>query len=72
MIIKLQHARHTEFPGRFYFEIQADGNHETLTHSEVYETHRSAMEAIGLFEAAGMRFEFVDETLPDDDGCPND
>ena len=75
MRIKLQHAHTTDHGGDdpakdyereivsgFYFEIQADGNHETLTVSEIYNSRIDAVAAINMFTEAGLEFEFVDET----------
>jgi uncharacterized protein YegP (UPF0339 family) len=67
MRIKLQHAvpdatSYGSSAERFYFEIQADGNWETLTTSEVYNDKDSALSTINAFADAGLEFEFVDET----------
>lgn len=63
MIIKLQHPHHTSTDGetlpfldteRFYFEIQADGNYETIATSEIYESREAAEHAIALITSADM------------------
>jgi uncharacterized protein YegP (UPF0339 family) len=50
---------------RYYFEIQAGGNYETITVSEIYNEKIDAMSAIQMFRDAGMQFEFVDKTATD-------
>lgn len=69
MRIKLQHAHYTapdesENVDRegFYFEIQADGNYETLCTSEIYNDRRDALLAIDAFRRAGLNFSLNDLT----------
>jgi uncharacterized protein YegP (UPF0339 family) len=63
MRIKLQHAHYQDDPTGFYFEIQADGNHETLATSEIYNTKRAAKDAIMLIIGQASLADVVDETL---------
>lgn len=72
MRIKLQHPEYHDTDGKsigqlnrdaFYFEIQADGNFETLAHSEVYESKEAALHAIHLITTPDI-VEFVDATTP--------
>lgn len=57
MIIKLQHPQYTATDGspigqlnreRYYIELQADGNHETVYTSEIYESREAAEHAIAF------------------------
>lgn len=45
---------------QFYFEEQADGNHETLTTSETYKRKGDAIKAISLL--ADDNDEIIDDT----------
>lgn len=39
---------------RFYFELQAEGNHETIATSEIYNSRQAAEHAIALITSADM------------------
>jgi hypothetical protein len=63
MRIKLQYARDSfdmPIPDEFYFEIQADGNYETLATSEIYSSKQAADHAIELI--VGDRTDVVIDT----------
>ena len=60
MIIKLQRSIASE--GQYYFEIQSDGNRETLATSELYRSKSAAVHAIGLILADREGATFVDES----------
>ena len=50
--------------GQYYFEIQADGNHETLATSETYkrEDKRDVLKAIELIQGGAGAAEVVDDS----------
>lgn len=50
---------------RFYVELQADGNNETLMTSEVYESHEAAVHMIHLVTQASeaKAFTVTDRTV---------
>jgi uncharacterized protein YegP (UPF0339 family) len=49
--------------GQYYFEIQADGNHETLATSETYKRKdkRDVLKAIELIQGGAGAAEVVDD-----------
>jgi len=50
--------------GQYYFEIQADGNHETLATSETYKRKdkRDVLKAIELIQGGAGKAEVVDDS----------
>ena len=51
MRYKLQHPKNDfgqRVTDQFYFEVQAEGNYETITTSEVYNSKEAAEHGIGL------------------------
>lgn len=71
MRFKLQHPQYHDTDGNpiailnrdcFYFEIQADGNYETLATSEIYESRADAMHAIDLIAGNRIDVEILDIT----------
>jgi uncharacterized protein YegP (UPF0339 family) len=77
MIIKRQHPKKTvvkkgeesQEPDlkRWYFEIQSDGNYETLVNSEIYNSEEAMNRTIDLLvnDARNNNVRIVDATKPE-------